>query len=187
MGCREEVALVKKLGCERNQWWGLLLIGVFLAGCGGGEGGEYVFTGTSVLVPNSISLVPISSGRGHIVVGVWGQNLNGVTDAALEIEYDPAVLEVAWATEDLLFAQQGRTAFAAALDDAQPGRLLVGLSLLTAGASVADSGYLCTLRFNLINPSLPTGIILTGRSALLRADGTVVPGVAFLGGQVSRQ
>lgn len=137
----------------------VLLAAGFLYGCSypespapvssGGETPTVSLTPTMRLVPSTATAAPGAT----VTFTVEGKDLGEVYYAAVDLTYDPAGMEFLEAAEGGFLSRDGAdaTLFRAALQDAQAGKIAVGLTRLGDIGGVTGAGTLLTLSFKALN------------------------------------
>jgi hypothetical protein len=161
----------------------LICIAVVLlfAACSSSGGG-----GTA---PSSVSLRPESK---TVVVGeavVYTVQIKNVEDAyyaAFDVSYDPDVVVYESADEGVFLNENGSetTLFAVALENATPGRLVVGLSRLGDGEGASGSESLVTLRFRAVAPGT-SSVTLTPPRGLLNSENEDISIESWVGAELT--
>ena len=114
-----------------SRTWGQALLPAVLAllfSCGPSNSHD---SGSSPVVTGHMELNLDIAAEGDLVTTtVKVKNAKDLYGAALDLVYDPAVLEYQSADEGALFKTGGATNFAAALQNKKPERLVIGCSLI---------------------------------------------------------
>jgi hypothetical protein len=127
---------------------------VVLVGCGGGGSGSEGSPGSTA------SKVSVSPPTGTVRPGatftrtIEVQKVDETFYAAMDLTYDPAVIEYTGATEGSFLNQDGSdaTSFEVAFEDGEPGKLTIGLTRFGATEADPGSGTLLALSFKALSP-----------------------------------
>lgn len=171
---------------------------LLLVGCGGGGGGGGTppppppvqpivasFTPSAAPPAPAITLSGPSTGQqGSITLDVNAQSLPANTYGVLfDLDFNPALVTFAGHQAGTFFEAGGVTAYQAATDPTNSGKLVVSVTLLGANSGVSGSGRIVSLRFNLQNTTGTTNVDFSAQS-VGNASGGTVSGVGWAGGRI---
>jgi hypothetical protein len=174
----------------------LATVAMSLACSGGSSDGEVLGGGGSTAIAasftpdepspgaNSASMMPVGSQGALVTVGIGVTDTDDVFSAALDVTFDPSLVEfVDWAPGDLLEASGQQTQYLVAPQDS---RVVVGASILGGvdGVDVTGSATLIQLTFSAIQAG--SSSLDFDNMALLDSQSTPqeIPGVTWAGGTV---
>ena len=134
----------------------VLLAGLMLTGCGGSDSDSPQPSLSPAVSVSPATETHTAGDRFDRTVEVT--YVKGTSYAAFDVVFDPAVIRFQTITEGTFMNQNGAvsTSFQAALEDSEPGKLVVGLTRLGTADEVSGDGILLTLTFQAMNPGYTT-------------------------------
>ena len=136
-------------------FYSCLLAGFTLAGCGDSDSGtQSPRKSRFAIAPASETVAEDST----FSLTVEIKNVENASFTAFDITFDPDILQFQNALEGSFMNQEGveDTSFQIALEDGEPGHLVIGLSQLGSSGGVDGSGTLLTMTFLAMNPGTTT-------------------------------
>jgi len=127
-------------GCDSNDPTGSSFTAVF-------------YPDTSTPPANSISMQAARNNAQRIHISVHAQDIsNGkVFGAAFDLQFRPVILEyIGYEPGEFLESSGRQVLYQVAVEDGNPGRLIVGISLVGDAEGVTGTGALITLKFKAI-------------------------------------
>ena len=176
-----------------------LVLSLLASSCGGGGGSSSVAP-ASAAPPQAITATfqpsqtpsgpgvvvdgPSSPQQGSITLDFVASSISNPTyGAAFDLDFDPSLVSFDSFQNGSFFEPGGKVNYQVAKAPGNPGKLIVGVSLLGSSNGASGNGRILSIRFSIQNTVGTSALTFAGNN-LLDPNGQIIPNVSWSAGTI---